>query len=306
MEQKKQIRLYLSITMAMVFFSLSFVWFKIANQAYGPLTIILFRLAFSSVVLFFFTRAVKRLVIPDKKDLKYLLLLAFFEPFLYFMGESYGLQYISSTVAAVIISTIPLVAPIAAYVFYRERITRKNLWGILLSFFGVIVVIYEIGAGISASPIGILLQFGAVLSAVGYTIVLHKISARMNNLSIILFQNIFGAIYFLPFWSVFEFNRFMDTGFQLRPMLSVFYLSVFASTLAFIFFTYSVRHLGIVKSNMFTNTIPVFTAIFAWFILGEELNLQKFIGISIVVAGLFLAQLNFKKKNNGPDPIPNT
>ncbi len=128
----------------------------------------------------------------------------------------------------------------------------------------------------------------------------------MNNLSIILFQNIFGAIYFLPFWSVFEFNRFMDTGFQLRPMLSVFYLSVFASTLAFIFFTYSVRHLGIVKSNMFTNTIPVFTAIFAWFILGEELNLQKFIGISIVVAGLFLAQLNLKKKSNGPDPIPNT
>lgn len=306
MEQKKQIRLYLSITMAMVFFSLSFVWFKIANQAYGPLTIILFRLAFSSVVLFFFTRTVKRLIIPDKKDLKYLLLLAFFEPFLYFMGESYGLQYISSTVAAVIISTIPLVAPIAAYVFYRERITRKNLWGILLSFFGVIVVIYEIGAGISASPIGILLQFGAVLSAVGYTIVLHKISARMNNLSIILFQNIFGAIYFLPFWSVFELNRFIDTGFQLRPMLSVFYLSVFASTLAFIFFTYSVRHLGIVKSNMFTNTIPVFTAIFAWFILGEELNLQKFIGISIVVAGLFLAQLNFKKKSNGPDPIPNT
>ncbi len=284
MEQKKQIRLYLSITMAMVFFSLSFVWFKIANQAYGPLTIILFRLAFSSVVLFFFTRAVKRLVIPDKKDLKYLLLLAFFEPFLYFMGESYGLQYISSTVAAVIISTIPLVAPIAAYVFYRERITRKNLWGILLSFFGVIVVIYEIGAGISASPIGILLQFGAVLSAVGYTIVLHKISARMNNLSIILFQN----------------------GFQLRPMLSVFYLSEIPSTLAFIFFTYSVRHLGIVKSNMFTNTIPVFTAIFAWFILGEELNLQKFIGISIVVAGLFLAQFNLKKKSNGPDPIPNT
>lgn len=306
MEQKKQIRLYLSITMAMVFFSLSFVWFKIANQSYGPLTIILFRLAFSSVVLFFFTRAVKRLVIPDKKDLKYLLLLAFFEPFLYFMGESYGLQYISSTVAAVIISTIPLVAPIAAYVFYRERITRKNLWGILLSFFGVIIVIYEIGAGISASPIGILLQFGAVLSAVGYTIVLHKISARMNNLSIILFQNIFGAIYFLPFWSVFELNRFIDTGFQLRPMLSVFYLSVFASTLAFIFFTYSVRHLGIVKSNMFTNTIPVFTAIFAWFILGEELNLQKFIGISIVVAGLFLAQFNLKKKSNGPDPIPNT
>ncbi len=290
----------------MVCFALSFVWFKVANITYGPMTIVLFRLLISSVILFIFTKLSKRLILPDWKDFKYLLLLAFFEPFIYFMGESYGLQYISSTIGAVIIATIPLVAPFAAYLFYKEKITFRNIIGILISFFGVTIVIFEIGMGITASPLGILLQFCAVLAAVGYTVVLHKISNKINNLSIILFQNIIGSIFFLPLWLIFEKNRFLTTSFDQEAMLAILYLAIFASTFAFIFFTYSVRHLGITKANMFTNTIPVFTAIFAWIILGDQLTLQKFIGIVVVIAGLFFAQMRFKKRYDGPDPIPRT
>lgn len=128
----------------------------------------------------------------------------------------------------------------------------------------------------------------------------------MNNLSIILMQNIIGSIYFFPFWLIFEKNRFVSTPFNPDAMLAIVYLAIFASTLAFIFFTYSVRHLGITKANMFTNTIPVFTAIFAWIILGDTLNVQKIAGIMVVIAGLFMAQVRFKKKPGGPDPIPRT
>jgi drug/metabolite transporter (DMT)-like permease len=304
MEKQSPVKLYTAVVLAMVFFSLSFVWFKVANVSYGPLTIVLFRLIISSSILFVYSRFTRNLTLPNKKDLKYLLLLAFFEPFLYFMGESYGLQYISSTVAAVIIATIPLVAPIAAYLFYREKVSVRNLIGIVISFFGVMIVIYEVGIGITASPIGVILQFSAVFSAVGYTIVLHKISSKINNLSIILFQNFFGALYFLPLWLIFESNRFASTPFNREAMIAIIELSIFASTIAFIFFTYSVRHLGIVKSNMFTNAIPVFTAIFAWVILNDLLTLQKFAGILIVITGLFIAQFKFKKQYNGPDPIP--
>lgn len=290
----------------MICFALSFVWFKVANVTYGPLTIVLFRLLISSGILLVFTKLSKRLVLPNKSDFKYLLLLAFFEPFLYFMGESFGLQYLSPTVAAVIIATIPLVAPFAAYFFFKERITRKNLLGIVLSFLGVTLVIFELGVGLIASPFGVFLQFTAVLSAVSYTVVLHKISVRMNNISIILFQNIIGAVYFLPFWLIFEKNRVMATPFNREAMVAIVYLAVFASTLAFIFFTYSVRQFGITKANMFTNAIPVFTAVFAWLILGDVINLQKIIGIFVVIVGLFVAQISFKKQYVGPDPIPRT
>lgn len=304
MEKQNQVKIYISVILSMIFFSLSFVWFKIANVSYGPLTIVFFRLVLSATILFLYARITGSLVIPGKKDFKYIMLLAFFEPFLYFMGESFGLQYISSTVAAVIIATIPLVAPFAAYLFYKEKVTMRNLFGIIISFIGVLIVIYEIGTGVTASPIGVILQFSAVFSAVGYTIVLHKISAKINNLIIILFQNLLGAIYFLPFWVIFESKRFLFTPFDGSAMVAIIELSIFASTVAFIFFTYSVRHLGVVKSNMFANIIPVFTAIFAWIILGDSLTLQKLGGIIIVIAGLFIAQLKLKKQYDGPDPIP--
>ena len=306
MENQNPVKIYTAVLLAMICFALSFVWFKVANVSYGPLTIVLFRLAISSVLLIPVLKATKRLIIPGKKDFKYLLLLTFFEPFLYFMGESFGLQYISSTVGAVIIATIPLVSPFAAYLFYKERITIKNVLGIIISFLGVTLVIYEIGMGLTASPLGVLLQFSAVFSAVGYTVVLHKISNKINNLSIILFQNIIGAIYFLPFWLIFEKNRFLSTPFDKDAMLAIAYLAIFASTLAFVFFTYSIRHLGITKANMFTNMIPVFTAVFSWFILNDQLNLQKYIGIIVVIAGLFLGQMKRRKKRTSPDPIPRT
>jgi drug/metabolite transporter (DMT)-like permease len=304
MGKPSNLKQYVVIILSMVFFSLSFVWFKVANATYGPLTIVLFRLVISAIAVFGFIKVTKNFIIPDKKDLKYLLLLAFFEPFLYFMGESYGLQYISATIAAAIIATIPLVAPFAAYIFYRDKISIRNVIGILISFFGVTIVIFNISEGITASPIGVLLQFCAVLAAVGYTTVIQKISPRINNLSIIFYQSLFGAIYFLPIWLIFEKDSFLAITFNWEAMFAIIKLALLVSSLAYIFFTYSIRNMGIIKANMFANTIPVFTAIFAWIILGDELSVQKIIGITIVVAGLFIAQWKVKKQYNGPDPIP--
>ncbi len=300
------LRPYGAVILAMFCFALSFVWFKQAIVTYGPLTIVLFRMGLSSVVLLVFTHLTNRLRLPTRRDFRSLLLLAFFEPFVYFMCESYGLRLLSSTVGAVIVATIPLVAPIAGYLFYRERMTWRHLLGIAVSFGGVTLVVYEVGVGFTASPLGVLLEFGAVLAAVAYTVVLHRISDRLNNLSIIFYQNILAFVYFLPFWLVIEARTTWSTPFDPAAMGAIVKLSLFVSTLAFIFFTYSVRHLGITKANMFVNMVPVFTAVCAYFILGDPLTLTKVTGIAIVIAGLFVAQLKAVKTGQGPDPIPRT
>ena len=300
------LRPYGAVTLAMLCFALSFVWFKQAIVTYGPLTIVFFRMGFSSIILLVFTRLTGRLRLPDRRDIRCLLLLAFFEPFLYFMCESYGLRLLSSTVGAVIVATIPLVAPLAGYLFYRECITWRHLLGIVVSFSGVTLVVYEVGAGFTASPLGVLLEFGAVLAAVAYTVVLHRISDRLNNLSIIFYQNILAFVYFLPFWLIFEAKATWSTSFDLAAMTAIVKLALFASTVAFIFFTYSIRHLGITKANMFVNMVPVFAALFARWVLGDPLTVTKVTGITIVIAGLFVAQLKTIKKTPGPDPIPRT
>ena len=282
--------------LAMIFWSFSFVWVKVAYQAYGPLTVVLLRLVISVVLLFSFMFIIRRLQFIAKKDIGIFVLLAFFEPFLYFMGESYGLLYVSSTVAAVIVATIPLLAPISAYYFFKERLSLMNVIGLAISFLGVCLVILNDDLSFSASPLGVMLEVLAVIAAIAYSTVLRKLAFRYNTFTIISYQNLFGIIMFLPFWLVFESRDFIATPFHREAFTSIILLSVFASSMAFIFFTFSVRNIGINRSNTFINLIPVFVAIFAWFVLGDKLSGQAATGIAIVIAGLFLAQIRWRRK----------
>jgi len=280
---------YGAALLAMFFWSFSFVWFKIAYKAYEPMTVVLFRLTLAAAIILIFSKVTGKLEKLRKGDLGWMLLLSFFEPFMYFMGESFGLKYISSTVAAVVISTIPLFTALAAWYFYKEKLTRTNFAGLLISFAGVTLVVFDTAYGLSASPLGLALEFVAVLSTIGYAVVLKRMAARYNAYTIISYQNLLGVLMFLPFWLIFESSVTMQTPFNAEAFLAILKLAVFASILGFIFFTYSIRHLGINRSNMFVNLIPVFVAIFSFLILDERINMQKAAGILIVITGLFLA-----------------
>lgn len=294
---------YGAALLSMIFWSFSFVWVKVVYEDYGPLTTVLFRLLISSGLLLLFTFATRKLQKIQPGDLKLFLLLAFFEPFLYFMGESYGLKYVSSTVAAVIVATIPLFSPIAAWYFYKEKLSRTNLYGLIITFLGVSLVVLDTSFSFTASPLGVSLEFLAVAGAIGYASVLKGISHRYNTFTIITYQNLIGALYFLPVWLGFEMNDFMQVPFNPKAFKAIIQLAIFASTFAFILFTYSVRNLGINKSNIFINVIPVFVAVIAFIVLGDQLNFHQMVGIAIVISGLFLAQINWKRKKNGSNPI---
>jgi drug/metabolite transporter (DMT)-like permease len=289
--------------LSMIFWSFSFVWIKIVYEAYGPLTTILFRLLISSGLMLIFTILSRKLQKVQPGDLKIFILLAFFEPFLYFMGESYGLKYVSSTVASVIVATIPLFSPIAAWYFYKEKLSRTNLFGLVITFFGVSLVVLDTSFNFTASPLGVALEFFAVFGAIGYASMLKGISHRYNTFTIITYQNLIGAVFFLPFWLIFEMSDFTQIPFDGKAFWAIIKLAIFASTFAFILFTYSVRNMGINKSNTFVNVIPICVAVFAYIILGDQLNFHQMIGIAIVISGLFLAQINWKRKKNGPNPI---
>ena len=295
MVQEKKWWVYLSLIMAMIFWAFSFVWVKEVYLVYGPLTTVFFRLLIATVLLLLFALLTGKLVRIARKDLTTFLLLAFLEPFLYFMGESFGLKFVSSTVGAIIVATIPLFSPLAAARFHGEKISLRTFLGILLSFLGVSIVVFDSKFNLTASPLGIALEFLAVLSAIGYIVVLKKLAVKYNPTSIITYQNLLGIIYFLPFWLIFEFRDFTTIPFNVTAFSGILKLSVFASCIAFIFYAHSVKRLGINSVNIFINIIPVFTAIFAWYILDEPLSLQKFAGIIVVIAGLLLAQVKLKK-----------
>lgn len=281
---------------AAFFWSFSFIWFKVAYEGYNPVTVVIFRLTIAAALITIAGAILKRLQKPSRKDFWLFVLMAFFEPFIYFLGESYGLKYVSSTVAAVIVATIPLISPIFAWYFFREKLKWMNIAGLMISFLGVGLVVLNGDLRFDASPLGIGLEFIAVLSAIAYSLVLKNLVSRYNTFSIIAYQNIIGIVFFLPVWLIVEFNDFISRPFHPGAFRAIVLLAVFSSTLAFIFFTKSIRSIGVNRSNSFINLIPVFVAILSFFILGEALNAQKITGIVVVVAGLFLAQIKRKRK----------
>ena len=224
-------------------------------------------------------------------------MLALFEPFLYFLGESFGLTYVSSTVAAVIISTIPVVATIGAWLFFRERLKGINYAGIILSFLGIIVFILNKDGSLSFNIKGLALLSFAVFSAVGYNLTLSKLVSHYSPVYIVNVQNVLGALFFLPLFMIFDLKIFISAPHSLLSFKPIIELSVFASCTAFILFAYSVRNMGISKANVFSNCIPIFTALFSFILLGEKLTFQNITGMTIVVAGLFLSQIHGNKQS---------
>jgi drug/metabolite transporter (DMT)-like permease len=289
--------IYLLVSFSMICWAFSFVWYKLVYIYLQPLSLVFLRLVISTIFLFTFGLIIKKMQGIKKGDWGIFLLLAFFEPLLYFLGESFGVQLVSSTLAAVIVSTIPLFSPVVGYLFQREKISILNLAGIVISVFGVILVVKHPGFSWSGSLLGIMLLFLAVFAALGYSVIIARLSKRYNSITIISWQNLIGVFYFLPLFLIFEFRSFREVEFSANLIRPLIYLAVFASSLAFITFVYGVQKLGITRANIFVNLIPVFTAIFAWYILKDKLYYLNIIGILVVVGGLFLSQIRYRKKS---------
>lgn len=286
---------YFSVILAMIFWGFTFVAFKVAIESFRPITVVFFRLFVSIFFLFGFAILFRRLGRIRKQDQKWFWLMALFEPFFYFLGEAYGLTLVTATVGAVIISTIPLIVPFAAYYFYRERLTLMNRIGLVISFGGVLMVILTKSKGISADSKGILLLFVAVISAVGYTMMVKKLVHNYNPITIAAYQSFYGLLMFIPLFLIMELPlpelQYLPTS----SLLAVVYLGVFGSGICFILFAIGVRELGAAKANIFVNLVPVVAAILSFFLLKEPMPVLKILGISVAIMGLLMSQVSGMK-----------
>ena len=131
-------------------------------------------------------------------------------------------------------------------------------------------------------------------SAVGYSTMLRKISPIYHPVQIILVQNLIGFFMFSFLWIFIDTSYVWNTKLNYELWSSLLMLAVFGSSLAFMFFTITIREFGVAKSNVFSNLIPIFTAITAYFVLDEKFTIVKLSGMAIAIFGLFLTQRKAK------------
>lgn len=296
---------YLAVTaliVSMIIWSVSGIAIKQALLVFPPFTMIVLRFVPSVLLMFLIGLICRKSPLFGLqrlywRDLPFFLIAGFCQPFLYYLLETFAYDALNSpTIAETLLSTSPLLSPIFAAVLLRERVTKYNIIGILISTLGVFALTligakdYSIG-----SYWGILLAFAAVSAAVIDSIMMRKVPMRYSSLSFIFYAQLVSLLFFLPIWGWKEGTTALmaiewSTIETQTALGCIAYLTIFASVIAFILFCYGLRKTSVTQANAFNNIRPAFTALWMFLIFGEHLPLGKWVGMILIIFGIFVCQ----------------
>lgn len=286
---------YIAILFAMLFWGMSFVWIKhLLNNNFPVFTIVFIRLVLASAVFITLLKSQKKLQRIEREDYKNFLLLAFFEPFLYFIGEDFGLQQVDASFAAVIIALIPIVITITMYFSEHAPIRWEFIVGTLVSVVGVLMLTMSPGGHIDFNLKGTLLLGVAVLAASGYSVQLTRLLKKYTPATVTTWQNFIAIPMFLPFVLVFDIKQWGSLSWDYGNISSLVCLALLCSACAYMLYSYSVKQLTVSKTCVFTNLIPIVTLLVASAIGQETFTQTKFWGIVVIVIGVTFSQLRIK------------
>ena len=304
---RTQLVAVIALIVSMIIWSVSGIAIKHALAVLPPFTMIVLRFV-PSVLLMLIIGIVRRkhsmfcLQRMEWRDLPLFLVAGTCQPFLYYLLETYTFDALNSpTIAETLLSTSPLLSPLFAAVLLRERVTKYNIIGILISTGGVFALTligatdYSIG-----NSWGVLLAFAAVSAAVVDSIMMRKAPQKYSALSFVFYTQLISLMYFIPIWlwregpsalTNLDWSQWADFH---SPLMIAFgcvsYLTVFASVTAFILFCYALRQIGVTQANAFNNIRPAFTALWMMLFFGEMLPWGKWVGIVLIIFGLFVCQ----------------
>ena len=291
----------------MIIWSVSGIAIKHALMVLPPFTMIILRFVPSVLLMLIIGLLCRKsslfgLQKLQWRDVPLFLIAGFCQPFLYYLLETFTYDALNSpTIAETLLSTSPLLSPVFAALILRERVTRNNIIGIVISTIGVFALMLAGSTNYSIGNYwGVLLAFAAVSAAVVDSIMMRKVPERYSSLSFIFYAQLISLMFFLPIWfwkegpsvlATMDFSQLSTINSQLSiALLCVAYLTVFASVIAFILFCFALRKVGVTQANAFNNIRPAFTALWMILFFGEHLPWAKWVGMILIIFGLFVCQ----------------
>lgn len=294
----KRVITYIALVLSTIFWGVSFIMTKelFLTEEHITVTILItLRLAVATLVMIPALALTGKLQRVRREDIKWFLLLALAEPFIYNLCETSGVQLVSGSLASVIVATIPLFVPFGMWIGYRKRISLPLIVGVVLSLVGVGVMLIG-GEGLTGNLKGLLFLSGAVFIAVVYTLILVKIVDHYHPVTITTYQNLIGLVYYLPVMLISDGANLPLLSWSPKMLVLILALGICCSTLAYVFYNMGVRTLGASEACIFNNAIPIFSLIAAVLIGQELFSWSKALGMLVVIAGVAIAQYEPKRK----------
>lgn len=295
--QPSKTLVYIASLFAIILWGMSYIWTDQLIALNIPIFYFVFvRIFMAGIILFLFNTAYGRIKRMQRRDIPKFLLLAFFEPFIYFICETYGLKLTGSpTISAMVIATIPIFSIGAGMLFFKEKINGINIFGITLSLVGIVMVAMSKGSLGEHFVWGIVLLLIAVISEVGHASITKSLSGNYSSQIIVMYQFLIGSIYLFPLFIWKGIGGFdIKTYFSPEVWYPITCLAILCSSLAFSLWVSTIKNLGVAKSSIFSALIPVATALIAWGLGHEHMNATQWRGIAISAFGVILSQYSKK------------
>ncbi|MFD1177912.1 DMT family transporter [Paenibacillus puldeungensis] len=298
---------YWAVIVNAVIVGFSFLFTKVAIEFADPMDTLTFRFAASfAVILIPFIFGRLTLNFRGKSLVKPLLLAAIY-PLGFFVFQTFGLQYATSSEGGILYAFTPVLTMLLAFLFLKESTTLLQKLSIALSIFGVVFILVMKGSGFSLSnTAGIILLSLSCLAFAGYSVLARSMLKTYRPVEITFLTQGIGFTVFL----VISLTNHVTTGTIktfFTPLasgsfiLSVLYLGVLSSLITALTANYALSKLEASRVSVFTSLSTVVSIAAGALLLGEEIRLYHIIGSVLIIVGVIGTNQASRKAEKHPD-----
>ena len=276
---------------AVVVWGASFVATKVSLRYTSPDVVIWLRFAMGVVILGIAVLAGRKFALPEKRDWMYFALLGFLGITFHQWLQSTGLVTSQATTTSWIVASIPIFMALLGWLVLKEKLLWLQVAGILLSAFGVLLVVTRGDLGSLASgKFGTVGDFLVLISAPNWAVFsvlsqrgLKRYPATLMMFYVMAFGWLFSSVLFFARGGLSQIGYIPWDGWA-----SIAFLGIFCSGLAYIFWYDALQALPVAQTGAFLYIEPVVTVIVAALILRERLYLATLFGGVLILAGVWL------------------
>lgn len=280
----------LTLIFAYMMWSTGFVLVKVTTAAFGALPAMTLRMLPPLLVYLVLWKKVQ----PErwhKEDYKWLALMVLCDPIGSIGFQTQALPLTTASQSGMIFACLPLLMAITSRLLFKETLTRRCVMGIVLAFFGVILVALTGKASARApNPIlGNLLSFCGISCLLCYTLAVKHLAARYKPYTLLCVQAVGAALIQIPLFLIFFPGVEAMAGVPWTMYAAVAYMGFFPACLGYFLVNRAIFLVKAAHVSLLNTLVPVFVLIIGYVFLGERLQPLQYMGAALVLGGAVLA-----------------
>ncbi len=283
--------IYVLMTITSLFWAGAFIAGKLGVTELTPVVLTFFRFLFASIIMIIIMiKYEKKKWTIKKEDWFSVLLLGIVGMAGYQILFFTALKYTQAGNASILAATNPLISAVLAAVFVNERLEIKRIGVLLLALIGVILTI-------SSWDVNVLLNFSfnkgdiLMLMAVScwaiYSVIVKRIMPKYSPIILTTYSFIVCTIALVPF-IIKEFVQVNVINISVNGWISILYMAIFPTVIGFLIQQMSIKEIGVSKTAIFLNLVPVFSIILSALILHEKQGYLRLVSGSIIILAVYL------------------